>query len=153
MEEYIEKAVMGFDGSRFLEGYYKGRSYLTKIIGDWFCLYSDAPISDRSECKDGRKYVTKIGIEDFEDLMRSKMYATYKGIEYEVEAVGPHMSDLILLARKGHEKEDLELGFEKDIDRFYITITKLVKPDEIESIRVERKSVYQEFYEEFKSKK
>ena len=80
----------------------------------------------------------------------AEMYAIYKGNEYEVQRVSKRLKQLELIARKNNRKEDLELGFEDDV---YERLThKLVSRDEIESIRVEKKSVYKEFLEKYTSK-
>ena len=80
--------------------------------------------------------------------MRSKMFATYKGNEYEVQRVAPRLADFELLARKDHELEDIQLGFVRDV--YERQTAKRVKREEIEELRVTRTSVYQEFYEEYK---
>ena len=149
MEEYIEKAVTGFDGCNLLEGYYKNRSYFADLIDDKIWLYSNEPIASNSRFEDD-SYITKLNMEELDDLVKSKMYAIYKGNEYEVQRVRPRLQRLELLARKGYENEDLKLGFEDDM---YERLTyKLVSRDEIESIRVEKKSVYKEFLEKYTSK-
>ena len=146
MEEYIEKAVTGFDGCNLLEGYYQNRSYFAELIDDKIWLYSNESIASDSRFEDD-SYITELDMEELDDLVKTKMYATYKGNEYEVESVSPRLRRLELLARKGYENEDLKLGFEDDM---YERLTnKLVSRDEIESIRVEKKSVYKEFLEKY----
>ena len=149
MEEYIEKAVIGFNGCNLLEAYYQNRSYFAQIIKGKIRLYSNESIVSDSQFKDDL-YVTELNLEELDDLVKSKVYATYKGNEYEVQRVSPRLRRLELLARKGYENEDLKLGFEDDM---YERLTyKLVSRDEIESIRVEKKSVYKEFLEKYTSK-
>ena len=146
MEEYIEKAVIGFNGCNLLEGYYQNRSYFAKMIKGKIWLYSNESIVSDSQFKDD-SYITKLNMEELDDLVKTKMYATYKGNEYEVQRVRPRLRRLELLARKGYENEDLKLGFEADM---YERLThKLVSRGEIESIRVEQKSVYKEFLEKY----
>ena len=146
MEEYIEKAVIGFNGCNLLEGYYKNRSYFADLIDDKIWLYSNEPIASDSRFEDD-SYITELDMEELDDLVKTKMYATYKGNEYEVQRVRPRLRRLELLARKGYENEDLKLGFEGDM---YERLThKLVSRGEIESIRVEQKSVYKEFLEKY----
>ena len=149
MNEYVEKALVGFDGNWFFEGYYQGKSYIAIIKKDNVVLFSNESISQLSQnYRDG--YRTEITIEKLEDLVKSKMYAIYKGNEYEVQRVSKRLKQLELIARKNNRKEDLELGFEDDV---YERVThKLVSNEEIESIRVEKKSVYKEFLEMYSKK-
>lgn len=149
MDEYVEKALVGFDGSNFWEGYYQRKSYLTRIIKGKFCLFSNKSISQFSRnYRDG--YVTEISIEELEDLVRSKMFAIYKGNKYEVQRLAPRLEELELLAREDHENEDEKLGFEYSYCE--CLNHKLVSKDEIEKIYVEKESVYKEFFEKYASK-
>ena len=148
MDEYKDKALVGFDGSNFYEGYYQGKSFLA-LIDDEVCLLSNEEIASKSS-KYREGYATDFAIEELEDLVKSKMYAIYKGNEYEVQRVSKRLKQLELIARKNNRKEDLELGFEDDV---YERVThKLVSNEEIESIRVEKKSVYKEFLEMYSKK-
>ena len=149
MDEYVEKALVGFDGSNFFEGYYQGKSYLTRIIKGKFCLFSNESISQFSRSyRDG--YVTEFSIEELEDLVKTKMFAIYKGNEYEVQRLAPRLEELELLARKGHENEDRKLGVEYSYCE--CLDYKLVTKDEIEKIYVEKESVYKEFFEKYANK-
>ncbi len=149
MDEYVKKALVGFDGNWFYEGYYQGKSYIAIIKKDNIVLFSNEAVSQLSKnYRDG--YRTEVTIEELEELFRTKMYAIYKGNKYEVQRVRPRLEKVELLARKGYENEDLELGFEDDV---YERIThKLVNKDEIEKIYVEKESVYKEFLEKYASK-
>ena len=150
IEKYIEKSVIGFDGCNLLEGYYQNRSFFAIVLEDKIGLFSDEPIVSNSQFEDDMYYVTELNWEEVDDLVRTKIYAVYKGNKYEVQRVRARLEKLELLARKGYEKEDLELGFEDDV---YERIThKLVNRDEIEKIYVEKESVYKEFFEKYANK-
>lgn len=141
VEEYIEKAIVGFDGKNFYEGCYKGKSYLVLMDKDIWLLSNEVITNRSRKYRDG--YLTDITLNQLDDLVLSKMYATYKENEYEVQRVHRRLRKIELLARKDKLEEDLQLGFEDDI---YERIThKIITKEEIENIRIERKSVYNQF--------
>lgn len=141
MEEYIEKAIVGFDGKNFYEGCYKGKIYLVLMDKDIWLLSNEIITNRSRKYRDG--YLTDIALNKLDDLMLSKMYATYKENEYEVQRVYRRLKKIELLARKDKLEEDFRLGFEDDI---YERIThKIITKEEIENIRIERKSVYNQF--------
>lgn len=150
MEKLIEKSVIGFSGRNLLEGYYQNRSYIAKLIEGKIWLYSNEPIASDSRRKNDMCYVTEFNWEEVDDLIRTKVYAVYKGNKYEVESVDSRLERLELLARKGKENEDLKLGFKDDV---YERVTyKFITKDEIEKIYVEKESVYKEFFEKYANK-
>lgn len=150
IEKYIEESVIGFDGCNLLEGYYQNRSYFAIVLDDKIGLFSDEPIVLNSRNVDDMYYVTELNWKEVDNLVRTKIYAVYKGNEYEVQRVSPRLERIELLARKGCESEDLKLGFEDDV---YERVThKLVTKDEIEKIFVEKESVYEEFLEKYANK-
>lgn len=142
MDEYIKKAIVGFNGNGFCEGYYQGNSYIAVIKKENIVLFSNEVITKMSQkYRDG--YITEINVEELDDLVKSKMFAVYKGNEYRVQMVGKRLSDLELLARNGCEREDYELGFE---DNIHERVThKIVSKEDIESIRVERESILHKY--------
>ena len=78
------------------------------------------------------------------------MYATYKGNEYEVFDVSPGLEELELKARDEYFKEDRVLGF--SYTREMDITDKFVSCDEIDGIRVEKRSVKKEFLEKYYNK-
>lgn len=139
MNEYISKALVGFDGQCFYEGYYGKESYLIIIHEKEVTLLSNEDIGKKSiKYRDGFK--TKLSFQELEDIVQCKMYAIYKGNEYRVQMVAPRLKTVELLMREGFEKEDYTLGFE---DNIHERITyKIVSINEIEELRVEKKSIY-----------
>lgn len=102
-------------------------------------LYSEERITQYSqEYRDG--YRTEIRIDYLEDIFEVKMYAIYKGNTYEVQTVSPRLKELELLARKGYEKEDKEIGFKDNINERVTHI--LLTREEVENIYVKKRSVY-----------
>jgi len=141
IEDYQKKAIMGFDGSNFLQATYHGNKYFA-ILDDCILLLSEEKIDINSEFEDDM-YITEVCIQDLEELEQCKMFAVYKGNEYSVQIVSSGLESMELLIRKGFEKEDYELGF---TDNIYERVTdKFVNISEIEGIRVEKKSVYQDY--------
>ena len=149
-KEYLNKAVAGFLGNRF---------YITVYFGDWFfttvektglLLDSQERINELSEWEYDL-YITEVSLDDVEDIYQCKMYATYKGNEYEVMDVGPEFTSIQLKARRDKSKsiliEDRNLGFEYDPDyRFFY---KIVTLEDLDDIRVERHSVKEEFQKKY----
>lgn len=147
IKECKEKHIWGFIGSRYYEGVYAGKNYAVNPRGErMIALFSREPITSRSMVyRNG--YETLVRVDELDDLYRCKMYATYKGHEYEVEDVGPELEDLYLRARRNPHrnllKEDEELGF---IYYFEERMAgKFVTPEELDSIRVEKESVKERF--------
>ena len=94
---------------------------------------------------------TKFDIEDLNDITRAKMFIKYKGNEYEAWDVAVGFEEVLLNVRKGHEKEDIEEnGFEcHQIDQYTRWINRWIKKEEIEDIRIEETSVYEEFLNKY----
>ena len=143
IDEYVEKAVVGFLGQCFFEAEYKGKNYLA-IVSDRILLISKESISATSKL-DYDQYLTYIQIDELDDLFILRMFATYKGNEYEVGRVSSKLKNLELLVRPGHEKEDELLGFVYDL--WERTNSKQVTLEEITDIRVEKRSFYEDFIE------
>ena len=154
MDEYIEIANVGFWGDKFLEGLYGGKVYLAIAHGERIVLISRTVVNDNSKSfKFG--YKTSVLMDELDDLLQCKMYATYKGNEYEVLDTLPGLKRLDLHARKNEKgtdylKEDFALGFKDDYEMKIVR--KFVTPDEIDSIRVEKRSVKEEFLKKYYSK-
>lgn len=142
-KEYVDKLFLGFLGTCYYEGIYEGQSYMAEIeTYHTMVLLSRTPItSDSNPYRNG--YETKVALSALDNLMRCKMYATYKGNEYEVLDVAPELKAMHLSARKNKYDsilaEDKELGF--TYDRCMNMSSKKVTPDEIESIRIEKTSI------------
>ena len=142
MEVLKEIANVGFIGNDFLLGVFKGDIYLAVFHYSHIVLVSRKRINKESYAfKFG--YKTAVQIEELDDLLQCKMYATYKGNEYEVLDVAPELKTMHLNARKNKFDsilaEDKELGF--TYDRCMDMSSKKVTPDEIDSIRVEKTSI------------
>lgn len=150
-KEYVDKLFLGFLGNCYYEGIYEGQSYMAEIeTYHTMVLLSRTPItSDSNPYRNG--YETKVALSALDNLMRCKMYATYKGNEYEVMDVGPEFTSIQLKARRDKSKsiliEDRNLGFEYDPDyRFFY---KIVTLEDLDDIRVERHSVKEEFQRKY----
>lgn len=142
MNDYVNMALVGFDGQLFHEIRYKGVEYLCVVHEDYVSVFSNETITFQSQVyRDG--YKTRLNFGEIEDLEQCQMFATYKGNEYMVQRVSPRLQQLELLVRKGFEKEDLALGFEEHVDGPYEHVfNKLVGCHDIDSIRVEKESIY-----------
>lgn len=141
----VDKAIMGFDGSRFFLSYYNGDSYLTDIDGN-ITLFSKNAINDNS-VSESFYYWTEISPEELDDITLAKLYVTYCGNEYEAGMVSKGIDSIELIARDGYEATDKELGFKYS---FTERITsKMISKNEIEDIRVEEISVYQKYLEKY----
>ncbi len=145
IEMLIEKSIRGFDGSRFFLSYYNGESYIS-LIDDRIFILSQNAINEKSIAKrDG--YLTEVIPEELTDITLAKLYVTYGGKEYEALMVSKGFEEIILKARKGFEYEDKKIGFEDNIHERLTT--KQVTRDEIEAIRVEQTSVYEEMLKKY----
>ncbi|MBE5909234.1 MAG: hypothetical protein E7278_10425 [Lachnospiraceae bacterium] len=150
MDEYKKIANVGFLGRHFFEGIYKEKVYLAVFHFDYVTLMSREPITEFSNpFKFGFK--TKVKLDELDDLLQCKMYATYKGNEYEVLDVASEFKNLLLKARDYTSddvmKEDQALGFIYDHEERMSE--KFVTPDELDSIRVEKHSVKEEFLQQY----
>ena len=143
-EEYASKAIDSFYGGWFHLGYYKGVSYFAHI-DDEITLHSAYPLNQDSIWYDNI-FRTDFAIEDLEDITRAKMFIKYKGNEYEADLVSEGCQEAIINARKGYENVDIdELGFVSNrIDLYTILTNKTIKKEDIENIRIEEKSIYNE---------
>ncbi len=94
--------------------------------------------------------MTPVGYDEIENLFRAKMYVTYKGNEYVAVIVEREMERVVLQARKDMEDEDINLGFVWDA--WERTTWKTITRDEIEDIRIEKTSVYDEFLQKYGNK-
>ena len=145
MKMLFEKAVVGFDGSRFFLSYYKGDIYLTDIDGN-ITLFSKNAINDNS-VRESFYFWTEISPEELDDITLAKLYVTYCGNEYEAGMVSKGIESLEIIARDGYEATDKELGFKYSvIER---VTSKMISQSEIEDIRVEEISVYQKYLEKY----
>ena len=147
--DYFDKAIKSFNGERFYLSYLDSGKYLSRV-GNEFTVYSEAPLNKRSE-KYSNIYKTKFDIEDLNDITRAKMFIKYKGNEYEAWDVAVGFEEVLLNARNGHEKEDIEKnGFEcHQIDQYTRWINRWIKKEDIEDIRIEETSVYEEFLNKY----
>ena len=141
-QKYIEKTVAGFLGTRFHIAKYLGDWYFAIIEKNGLLLDSRESINDLSVWEFDH-YITEISLNDIDDLLQCKMYATYKGNEYEVLDVAPELKTMRLRARRSASTnivpEDKELGFVYD---YCMDIaSKEVTPDVIDSIRVKKTSI------------
>ena len=91
--------------------------------------------------------MTEVIPEELTDITLAKLYVTYGGKEYEALMVSKGFEEIILKARKGFEYEDKKIGFEDNIHERLTT--KQVTRDEIEAIRVEQTSVYEEMLKKY----
>jgi len=134
-------AVLGFVGNWFFITRYEGKCYITNIENNGLLLNSREKINEISVW-DYDQYITSISVDEADDIFKCKMYATYKGNEYEVYYVKSEFKQLELKARLNQYKDilpdDKELGFK--YDRVMDMSSKTVTPDEIDSIRVEKTS-------------
>lgn len=140
VDDCIEKAIRGFDGTRFYLSYFNGESYLS-LIDDTILLLSKKSISEKSVSR-RFGFMTEVCLDELQDITLAKLYVTYGHNEYEALSVSKDFEEIVLKARKGLEYEDKKLGFKDNIHE-RLTI-KLITLDEVESIRVEEKSVYEE---------
>ena len=146
----IKKVMAGFLGNRFYIARYSGDYFLTTFEKKELLLESCERINDLSVWEYDQ-YITEVSLDDVEDIYQCKMYATYKGNEYEVMDVGPEFTSIQLKARRDKSKniliEDRNLGFEYDPDyRFFY---KIVTLEDLDDIRVERHSVKEEFQRKY----
>ena len=145
LDYYFGKAITSFDGEWFYLSCYEGEKYIT-WIDEVIELCSTLPINERSE-KYKDIFLTEFDPKELEDITRAKAFIRYKGNEYEAITVSVGFSEVILKARKGLEHEDLKIGFEDNINE-RMTWKKITK-EEIEDIRIEEVSVYDEMLEEY----
>ena len=141
--------IMECCGERFYIAEYNENRYLTDFVNGKLYLYSNEKLIDDSY-RYKNCYSTDLEIVDVDDLFCAKMFVSYKGNEYEAISISTGLREVIINARKGYEKEDIENnGFECDqIDQYTRLITKTIKKEDIEDIRIESKSVYQEFFKQ-----
>ena len=145
-QEFIDFAPVGFTGTKYWEGTFKGRRFLAEPMYGKIELFSYEGLSSLSEHWYNKYYSTTVTASELDDLVECKMYATYKGIEYEVDSVAPRFANIILSGRNGYEQEDLDLGFRLSRpDAYSGIIRKRVEIEDIDSIRVEKRNVYEEY--------
>lgn len=143
--DITKMAITGFSGDRFYLSDYDGESYIT-WVDDAIELCSASPVNEDSE-KYRNIYLTEINPEDLSDIKLAKIYVKYMGNEYEALNIGEGFDSVILKARKGLEYEDKKNGF---VDNINERITwKKIKRDEIEDIRIEQTSVYEEMLKKY----
>ena len=150
MDNYINKALVGFNARNMLEAKYLGDEYLAVIVSGKIVLFSRTPISNSSQqYRNG--FSTMVDIEDLDDIYITKLDAMYMNNLYRVQMVGPDFSSIELLARDGMTREDLALGFE---DNMYERVThKIVSLGDISGLEIETKdSVYDGLVEKFGKK-
>lgn len=105
MKEYYEKAIVGFNASNFLESQYCGNEYLTIISNGFFALFSREKISEKSQpYRNG--FVTKLQIEELENVYSSKLFGLYNRHYYEIQLVSKNLESIELIARREFLKED-----------------------------------------------
>ena len=144
MDEYIKKALVGFDGEKFYEATYEKKEYMCMVHDGYAVLFSNNKITENSKAyRDGYRTEVKFGF--LTDIYEGQMFATYKENEYKVGRVSSKLKSLELLVRPGHEKEDELLGFVYDL--WERTNSKQVTLEEITDIRVEKRSFYEDFIE------
>ena len=150
LEYYFEKAVIGINGGWFYFSYYGGEKFLSKV-GKEFILFSSEPINKDSE-KYRNIFITRTHVENLDNVTRAKMFIKYMGNEYEAIIVDEGFSRVVLKARKGLEyiDEDEKLGFEYDSNEG--VTWKTISKDDIEDIRIEEISVYEEFLKKYGSR-
>lgn len=147
IEEYVNKSVIGFDGKCFLEAEYCDTNYMAILKKEIVIIYSDKLVNSNSK-KYRNGYKTELSIESVDDLFRVKMFAIFKGNKYEVQIVSPYLKSIELLARDGHESEDIKLGFE---DNIHERVTHMmVNRDMIEELLVEKTSILNEIKDKMK---
>ena len=146
---FFKKAIISFTGERFYLSRFKGEKYLTDV-SEVISLYSESPISDKSMSYRGI-FDTEVDPKELEDITLAKLFIKYKGNEYEAWDVAVGFEEVLLNVRKGHEKEDIEEnGFEcHQIDQYTRWINRWIKKEEIEDIRIEETSVYEEFLNKY----
>lgn len=146
---FFEMAIKSFNGEWFYLSYLKNEKYLS-MVGDIFTLFSAFPLNDNSVSYDDIFY-TEYKIKDLKDVTRAKIFIKYRGNEYEAMNVRKGFDSVVLKARKGLEKEDIEeRGFICNrIDLYTHETTKKISKEEIEDIRIEETSVYDEFLEKY----
>lgn len=150
MKEYYEKAIIGFDASRFFESQYCGKEYLTIISNGFFSLFSREKISENSQTyRNG--FVTKLRIEELENVYSSKLFGLHNGNYYEIQLVSKNLESIELLARREFLAEDKQNGF---IDARNERVThKIVTLADLKDIQAQKTSVYQELYEKYSQEK
>lgn len=146
----IQKSVCEYSGDRFYIAYYNGDSCLAEFVNGTVVLCTNNEISKDSKLNAGC-FMTPVGYDEIENLFRAKMYVTYKGNEYVAVIVNRELERVTLQARKGMEDEDIKLGFKWDA--WERTTWKTIPRYDIEDIRIERTSVYDEFRQEYESNK
>lgn len=145
---FFEMAIKSFNGEWFYLSYLENEKYLS-MVGKIFTLFSPLPLNDNSLSYDDIFY-TEFTIKDLKDVTRAKMFIKYRGNEYEAMNVRKGFDSVVLKARKGFEKEDEKLGFE--YNRNEGVTWRIITKDEIEDIRIEETSFYDEFLEKYGSK-
>ena len=146
LDTVIKKSVCEYAGDRFYLSEYQGETYLSVFINGIVKLCTESELNNESYFNGGC-YLTPIKMENLDDLFRAKMYVTYKGNEYVAVIVEREMERVVLQARKDMEDEDINLGFVWDA--WERTTWKTITRDEIEDIRIEKTSVYDEFLQKY----
>ena len=146
LDTVIQKSVCQYVGERFYLSEYQGETYLSEFVNGIVKLCTESKLNKESYFDCGC-FWTSVKIKNLDDLFRAKMYITYKGNEYAAVIVERGMEKVVLQARKGMEDEDINLGFVWDA--WERTTWKTITRDEIEDIRIEKTSVYDEFLQKY----
>ncbi len=146
LDTAIKKSVCEYAGERFYLSEYQGETYLSEFVNGIVMLCTESKLNKESYFDCGC-FWTSVKIKNLDDLFRAKMYITYKGNEYAAVIVERGMEKVVLQARKGMEDEDIKLGFVWDA--WERTTWKTITRDEIEDIRIEKTSVYDEFLQKY----
>ena len=149
LDTVIKKSVCEYAGDRFYLSEYQGETYLSEFVNGIVMLCTESKHNKESYFDCGC-FWTSVKIKNLDDLFRAKMYVTYKGNEYVAVIVEREMERVVLQARKDMEDEDIKLGFVWDA--WERTTWKTITRDEIEDIRIEKTSVYDEFLQKYGNK-
>ena len=145
--------IMSCSGDEFYIAEYKGNKHLADFVNGKIYLYSDEKLTADSYIYENC-YSTDLEITDVDNFFKVKMFVSYKGNEYSASSISSGMREVRINAREDYEKEDIEKnGFEcNQIDQYTRLITKTIKKEDIEDVRIEEISVYEEFLMKYGSR-